>query len=84
MGAAPRARQGEVPASAGAELSGLPGLPRFSSILFAKLGMRLCRPALRAALKGGRSPTAQLALALATPGLADGQGRRREVCALRS
>ena len=45
--------------------------------------MRLCRPALRAALKGGRSPSTRVALALANPGLADGQGRRREVCDLR-
>ena len=44
--------------------------------------MRLCRPALRAALRGGRSPSTRVALALATPGLADGQGRRRR-CALR-
>ncbi len=43
---------------------------------------RLCRPALRAALKGGRSPSTRVALALATPGLADGQGAGAR-CALR-
>jgi hypothetical protein len=29
MGSAPRARQGEAPANAGADPSGIPGLPRF-------------------------------------------------------
>ena len=49
------------------------------SQLLELLHTRLCRPALRAALAGGRSPSARVALALATPGLADGQGCRRVV-----
>ena len=82
MGSAPRAHQGEAPANAGADPSGIPGLPRFLRSRIVAAVMRLCRPALRAALKGGRSPSTRVALALATPGLADGQGRRRR-CALR-
>jgi hypothetical protein len=78
-GAPPLARA-KAPAKTGADPSGLPA----SSALFLrssspKLGTRLCRPAPCAALKGGRSPSARVAVALATPGLADGQGRRREV-----
>jgi hypothetical protein len=56
-GAAPRARQGEAPASAGADPDGLPGLPRFPrSLTFEIPGTRLCRPALRAALLGRAIP----------------------------
>ena len=80
-GSAPRARQGKAPAGAGADPRGLPGLPRFSSILFSKAWHSLVQTR-TLCLKGGRSPSARLALALATPGLADGQGRRREVRAL--
>jgi hypothetical protein len=36
MGSAPRARQGKAPANAGADPSGIPGLPRFlTSRIFA-------------------------------------------------
>jgi hypothetical protein len=56
-GAAPRARQGKAPADAGADPSGLPGLPRFShSADLRRHGTRLCRPALRAALFGRAIP----------------------------
>src|ERR1700681_2297380 len=56
-GAAPRARQGKAPAGAGADSSGLPGLPRFSHpAVFRRRGTRLCRPALRAALFGRAIP----------------------------
>jgi ParB family transcriptional regulator, chromosome partitioning protein len=68
---------------AGADPSGLPGLPRSSLIITPQSLASACAdPLFRAALTGGRSPSARFALALATPGLADGQGRRREVCAL--
>ena len=80
MGSAPRARQGEAPAGAGADPSGLPGLPRFSHPADFEGVARACAdPLFERPFKGGRSPSARVALALATPGLADRQGRRRDV-----
>lgn len=81
-GSAPRARQGEAPARAGADPGGLPGLPRLIGSSSPEIPARACAdPLPEAALAGGRSPSARVALALATPGLADGQGRRRARCA---
>ncbi|MCS3892257.1 hypothetical protein M2171_001390 [Bradyrhizobium japonicum USDA 38] len=85
MGSAPRARQGEAPAHAGADPGGLPGLPRCPQTTNHRgPAHSLVQTRFQeAALSGGRSPSALVALALATPGLADGQGRRRGVRALR-
>ena len=46
MGAAPRARQGKAPAGAGADPSGLPGLPCFrTGVTFSNGRHAPCRPA---------------------------------------
>ncbi|MET4788795.1 hypothetical protein ABIF64_000973 [Bradyrhizobium japonicum] len=81
MGSAPRARQGKTPADAGADPNGLPGLPRFLQATNQRgPAHSLVQTRFQeAALSGGRAPSARVALALATPGLADGQGRRRGV-----
>jgi hypothetical protein len=57
----------------GADPSGLPGLPRFSSILFSKAWHACADP--HVCGPEWRSPSVRVALALATPGLTDGQGR---------
>jgi hypothetical protein len=64
-GAAPRSRQGEAPARAGADPDGLRGLPGFPRSLTLEILARACAdPLFERPRRGGRSPSAWVALAL--------------------
>jgi hypothetical protein len=69
MGSAPRAHQGEAPANAGADPSGIPGRPRFLTSRIVAASHALVQTRSSRGPEGGRSPSTRVALALTKGGL---------------